>query len=917
MKRFLIMIISTVFLCVSYATPGYCIAEYPDAVVYRDKNYPVSWITHGAAGEVAEFAQALGMKTVDAEGLASWLKETMERGAGNTLIIMANDVAPAQVAGAAPDADALLRKYLDAGGSVIWMADVPFYFIGSENQQKEKWDYLGGRGVLGIDTVGNWKGRSQAAPTDEGKAWGLVSTWTSVRAVKPQDVTTVLAADADGNASAWTRQYKQGALGFVRIWDGAITSFTDDMGQDLYRIAARVLPRLSGIQRRGDIYLFQPSDYYPLVHIRDQSAVREALISVFDVNPPQDARYELVIAHDGRMLHTMDLFAGPRVFFRRNIEVPLLHPQQELMLVGRFGDKRETLSTVQLNEPALIAEFEFNANPRINPVDLGRVLIPNDTVLLNAQQKLDLNFQLIFPGESGTHKIAVNARAENRDGDVLLQGTYEDTLVEGSLKPGTLSLQTAELAPGKYRLIVTVSQGGSLLYEEKKWLFREDTPVPARDFGAFYTSLGYDGPVPVYDRKSKEWSTAKWDDLWIRGPHKDIVVAFPNGGRFVFWRGSSNVPFWASAANVGLTYEWLEAAWGRGGLTDCIEPLQDKKCMFSRPHIIANSPARAVIDWRYALIDLEYIIADEEWAEETYVFYPDGFGVRKAKGSFVPMTWHEANEFIVFIPSGINPFDIFPADAVSILSLDGTKSETISYPQPSGKWEADTAAVFRVHISRDDASTPIMVSRRFKNFIVQYDGWKQDGRYISPSYWGVHYPVTRGYPTTVTAPPGWRERPGHASLTAIDTEPFSRKMVNSNLEQVTWAWLIGNTDLPDDELLVAARSWAEPLPVEVWEGAKNCTYAPFERGYTLTSDGSGTVKVKFTGAPAEKVFNPVFLIDNFSSDTVEVLVNGNKPAVYKTSLEHTYTNDTLVVWIGESVPGDAIIRIKDSGDKIF
>jgi hypothetical protein len=38
----------------------------------------------------------------------------------------------------------------------------------------------------------------------------------------------------------------------------------------------------------------------------------------------------------------------------------------------------------------------------------------------------------------------------------------------------------------------------------------------------------------------------------------DVVVSLPNGSRYVFWRGSSYIPFWAGQHNTGMSYEWAE-----------------------------------------------------------------------------------------------------------------------------------------------------------------------------------------------------------------------------------------------------------------------------------------------------------------------------------------------------------------------
>ena len=882
-------------------------AESPRTIVYFDSKMPVSWIARGAAREMADYLKAVGFHELDAVQLAAWMKEKVETGAADTLVVMAQDVVPETLVDTAPGPGALIRKYLDAGGSVIWVADVPFYFVGKGEWEKEKWDYLGGRGVLGIDTVGNWQGKSTARPAKAGADWGLKFEWTSIRAVKPADVDGVLAADVDGAASAWTKNFKKFQTGFVRLWDNKISSFTDSMGEDLYKVLAHTVSGFDEYRKSASIYLFQPSDYYPLLHLEDGKLVREIQVNVFN-NMPGKKEYELKVSGGGRDLGSFTLFEEDRTFFKANMTIPVFFRDQTLTLMGMDSGGAQVAFEVKLDEPAFHCDTEWSASPLRNPVDLGTFLFPADRVVMGTDQVVAVAARAFAPGSGAFGEVEFNLAITDSEGAPAGEVSKTASLTSGELLELDIE-STVNLKPGKYSAALTVKRKDETLFEEKKKILVRETRKVKDGFGAYTTQISYDAPVPEYNRETKEWSWLDWDKMWRRGPHEDIVVAFPNGNRFVFWRGSSNVPFWASKYNVGLTYEWLEAAWGRGGLVDCLEPLQDKKCRYSRPYIVSNTPARAVIKWRYAIIDLDYTIADEEWAEETYYFYPDGFGTRTATGYFLPLTWHEANEFIVFTPAGWNPFDILPSGAVEILSPDG-KKETIAYPGPDGKWSAGPQAVFRIRWNKRDASTPVMATRSFKDFIVQYDGWKVDGRYVSPSYWGVHYPVTRGYPTTVAAPPGWRERPAHASLTAIDSEPVDSKMYGKELETKTWAWLIGNSDLPDEELLKITSGWLDPPDMEVTAGGTGGKYDFRQRGYVVET-GGGPVVLKVKGEDGDTV-NPVFILNGFSKKSVSVSINGKTLYAdeFRWAVESGWTGDEGVLWIAAEIPPGAEIRIE-------
>lgn len=908
-KRILNAIILIVLL--ACATVSFAADKKVKYVVYYDDKYPVSWMSRAASGELKELLVTIGFTEMGAADLAAWMKSAVDGDAEGTLLVMAQDVVPDLLVGAAPGADALIRQYLDKGGSVIWISDVPFYFVGKANGDKEKWDYLGGRGVLGFDTVGNWKGQTEATPVGEGAKWGLNKAWLSIRAVKPSDVTKVLAKDKDGAASAWIKEYAKGNPGFIRLWDYGVKNFDDGMGEDLYKVISNNFADFAGKKKFGSIYTFKPSDYRPLVHRNGDGLEREVQVSVFD-NSPGGKSYKLTVSKKDLALKTVPLFEDARTFFKKNVIVPEFYPDETLKLVAvDASGAEEVVDEKTLDDPAFFCEAAWTVSPLRNPVDMGAFLVPGDRVLMGTDSMLEVGISALFPGDGPGRPVSLKLQVTDRDKNVLSEVGQKSELVPGTMEHLKLETAKGKFKAGKYLAEFTVSDAAGAIYEEKKWLIVREPLAAQTDFGAYEARIDYLGSVPQYDRKTKEWSDLKWDDVWEKGPYNDIVVAFPNGNRFVFWRGSGYVPFWASWANIGMTYEWIESAWGRGGLVDCLEVLQDKECRYSRPRIVSSTPARVIVKWRYAIVDLEYTIADDEWGEETFIFYPDGFGTRKAMGYLLPEpNWHESNEMITLTPAGVNPFDLLPSNMVTVLSPDGSKREEISYPQPSGSWEKNTPAVFRIHYSSKDNNTPVMVSKNFDRFIQQYDGWKVDGRYISPSYWGVHWPVTRGYPTTMGAPPRWRENPAHASIITIETTG-KRKQANRTHDFVTWQWLIGNTDMPDADLLGYTANWIEPVGMKMLSGGTGGEYDAAQRGYVIKSNG-GKVAAQWTGAADRQIVNPVLIIENCGLADADVSVNGKKlsKSDYKYGLEKSWDGSTGVVWIGAVVPANATVEVK-------
>ncbi len=102
------------------------------------------------------------------------------------------------------------------------------------------------------------------------------------------------------------------------------------------------------------------------------------------------------------------------------------------------------------------------------------------------------------------------------------------------------------------------SAGGAEQWHKKIETMVVHHPPQWPAFGAVETKLRYDAPISVRaaDGKLSSMNYANgWDPKL-----QDVVVTMPNGSRFVFWRGSCYIPFWASRHNVGFCYEWAEAS---------------------------------------------------------------------------------------------------------------------------------------------------------------------------------------------------------------------------------------------------------------------------------------------------------------------------------------------------------------------
>ena len=103
---------------------------------------------------------------------------------------------------------------------------------------------------------------------------------------------------------------------------------------------------------------------------------------------------------------------------------------------------------------------------------------------------------------------------------------------------------------------------------------------PSSDFGAYYTKIDSGEEFEKYSRT---------------GGHADIIVYLGrDNGKFVFWRGSSYLPYWEPSAGK---IRYVDEIIPRHGDGSGIRP--DKTNTYSVVKIIESHPQRVVVHWRY------------------------------------------------------------------------------------------------------------------------------------------------------------------------------------------------------------------------------------------------------------------------------------------------------------------------------
>ena len=166
-------------------------------------------------GYLAERAYAV----LDASALARFLTERVHDKAAS-VVVFAMDHLPATVAPAAADT-VLFRRYLDAGGKVVWLGTPPL--VWPKDVRTGDVEYIqvsrpAGARLLGVDHTRSNFDTYGVSATAAGRRWGVSGWWDANWAVDTTAVTEVLGLDERGLAAAWVKRYGgPPGTGFVRV----------------------------------------------------------------------------------------------------------------------------------------------------------------------------------------------------------------------------------------------------------------------------------------------------------------------------------------------------------------------------------------------------------------------------------------------------------------------------------------------------------------------------------------------------------------------------------------------------------------------------------------------------------------------------------------------------------------------------
>ena len=172
-----------------------------------------------AGGRLAfEYFRALGYQALDGDSLARFLLARIQDGAPSA-VVFATDVLPNTVAPVAADT-VLLRRYLNAGGKVVWMGEPIGALVRDSSGRALGMNPSRTERLIDVPMKSMEFDHNVTYPTATGRLWGIDRAFRGDFPLAVPAVTQPLAIDELGKTSAWVRVYRadRRGSGFVQLW---------------------------------------------------------------------------------------------------------------------------------------------------------------------------------------------------------------------------------------------------------------------------------------------------------------------------------------------------------------------------------------------------------------------------------------------------------------------------------------------------------------------------------------------------------------------------------------------------------------------------------------------------------------------------------------------------------------------------
>ena len=713
---------------------------------------------------------------------------------------------------------------------------------------------------------------------------------------------------ADGDTWRYVRSHLRGLLDELQIYDEALKAedirflFEHPGSTMKQRDALTIAPR----------FQFDPGHpWRPPFGVERVGLTPVIVQFASDTHPAPE--HWLAAYHEGKELERKALDVVGNSPFTARVTFATSPAPEELVLLT----KTKNGSTIEqarwmVERTAFEADAEAAADPVMNPVDQGAVLPPADWLVLGLEQKARVTVAAFSAKEtiSGAEVIAWFESDSDRPTKTAIE------LRKGIRAELKVSLPPPAFATDRDKLHVAIrdANGRELWHKTvTTMLIRQALKLPA--FGAIETKLRYDYPLLSYSGPD-EVTEMPYDKAWAP-ERKDVVIALPNGSRFVLWRGAAYTPFWAGKHNTALNFEFAEAPRRPDGL-DCIDAASDKELRRSRVEILESTAARVHVRWTAQPCDLNYKVWGETATEDFY-FYPDGFGSRTVTLQTEPKAEYEIEELLILTPPAGYPLRVLPENLMDVLFRDGTKRE-LKFPLLDQERDyekllsGELPPLFRIRFGIREPLSAIYFNPGWTRLpSTAYRPFYSQGQMVTPYYWGNHLPLARRKPTGINIDDLAAMTPAHNAMMSWGhrrPQPLESRTadmpdalgVTRQMKVEKWAWLIGLSDADDAHLVECSRSFATPPKVEAAGARLGSPSYSTERRATLLSVEKPVVTLMIN--PSTPCVHPVFELQNAPKTLSRVELNGRPLAATD------YAWDGHVLWLNTTLRSATTLRLK-------
>jgi len=186
--------------------------------VFFDSTY-ASISSIGNSAEVSAYMKNRGYEVLNGAALVRFLEERVDDRAPS-VVVFAIDAIPTAAAHA-PLRTSLVRRYLDAGGKIVWSGMPPLMWPvepGGKRGGLSEIKWSAPEELLGVSHGDAIFDARTVRVTEAGKVWGQTPKWHSAWAIAPSGVSEVLGLDDWGLAASWSKTYGgPPGTGFVRV----------------------------------------------------------------------------------------------------------------------------------------------------------------------------------------------------------------------------------------------------------------------------------------------------------------------------------------------------------------------------------------------------------------------------------------------------------------------------------------------------------------------------------------------------------------------------------------------------------------------------------------------------------------------------------------------------------------------------